>query len=470
MVDLITVKPETDFRALLPKLWKGKFIILATLVVTTAAAFGYYYITPRVYSAQAVIMVKAPDKDKLISEQTSGDAQSTLQTDIELLKSYPLAAETVRSLMNGDNQQRPLELFGKKSKNAPLSEKEIRDIALRLLSSVNAEGVRGTNLINVSTSSSSPTEAALLTNSLCKTYQVKDDEWSASQDISLSKTIEQQIVQQRSKVNAIEKQLASFMENREIYEENGNVEAIQDALGKAETEYNNNKAQADILKKQLAFVGSRLSEEELLYSQNLTASINAQLRSIHKNILEKQNDYIALFMKKGADDPETKIALSRLNAAKVEYDKITRQKIAGELASTENTKKYRFDQIATRMQTSIRLAELDNSAQEYLKLRNQYQEQLNQLPQKQITYARLKLDLEVANKTLVFLKEKLDEARIKVASNSGRIAIISPALPPPAQDSPDMKTYLLLGIIGGLLAGMGLVLALDMLGSSKQKA
>jgi hypothetical protein len=33
-----------------------------------------------------------------------------------------------------------------------------------------------------------------------------------------------------------------------------------------------------------------------------------------------------------------------------------------------------------------------------------------------------------------------------------------------------MKTYLLLGIIGGLLAGMGLVLALDMLGSSKQKA
>lgn len=469
MFDLTNTVPETDPSALLMKLWKGKFIILATLVVTTAASLGYYYITDPVYSAQAVIIVKAPDKDKLIAEQATGGAQPTLETDIELLKSYPLATETVRSLMKGDNRQ-PLALFGGKPANTLHSEKEIRDHAIALMGSVKAEGIKGTNLINVSASSTSPTEAALLANTICETYRTKDGEWSAVQDISLSKTIEQQIEQQRSKVTAIERELGSFMKNREIYEESGNVDDIQKTLGEAETLYNTNRVQADILKKQLAFVEQRLSEEERQYSQNLTATIGAQLRSIHKNILEQQNYYIAMSMKKGADDPETKIALNRLNTAKVEYDKITRQKIAGELGNAENAKKYRFDLISTRLQTGVRLTELENSAEEYLKLRNQYQEQLSLLPQKQITYARLQLDLEVANKTLVFLKEKLDEARIKVASNSGRIAIITPAFPPAGPDSPDLKINLLLGIVGGLAAGIGLVFAMDMFGSSKENA
>ncbi len=469
MLDLTNPIPETDPGALWTKLWKGKLIILATMVITTAAALVHYYMTDSVYSAQAVIMVKAPDKDKLISEQTSNDIQPTLETDIELLKSYPLAAETVRSLFNVDTGE-PLELFGGKTRKASLSEKEIRDYAMTLLGMVKAEGVRGTNLINVSVSSTSPTEAALLTNTICETYRTKDGDWSAAQDISLSKTIEQQIVQQRSKVNAIERELASFMQNREIYEESGNVTDIQRALSAAETEYNTNRVESDILRKQLAFVEQRLSEEEKLYSQHLTASIGSQLRSVHKNILAQQNDYIALNMKKGADDPETKDALNRLNASKAEYDKITRQKIAGELANAENTKKYRFDLISTRLQAVVRLSELDNSAQEYQKLRSQYQGQLSQLPQKQINYARLKLDLEVSNRTFSFLKEKLDEVRIKVASNSGRIAIITPAFPPSSPDSPDLKINLLLGIVGGMVAGTGLVFAMDKSKPSKTEA
>ncbi len=469
MVDLTNTITNSDQNALWSKLWKGKFIILAAVVLTTAASLANYYMTDPVYSAQAVIMVKAPDKDKLITAQTPNDMQPTLETDIELLKSYPLSAETVRALLNKGDRQ-PLALFNGKPGNAALSEKEIRDHAMTLLANIAAEGVRGTNLINVTVSSSSPAEAALLTNTICETYRNKDGEWSAVQDISLSKTIEQQIDQQRSKVNAIERELASFMQNREIYEESGNVADIQRALSAAEAEYNTNRVQTDILRKQLAFVEQRLSEEEKLYSQNLVASIGAQLRSIQKNILAQQNDYIAMNMKNGADDPETKEALNRLNATKTEYDKITRQKIAGELANVENAKKYRFDLISTRLQAGVRLSELENSAQEYLNLRNQYQGQLSQLPQKQITYARLKLDLEVANRTFSFLKEKLDEARIKVASNSGRIAIITPAYPPLSPDSPDLKINLLLGIVGGLVVGSSLVFAFDKFSPSKEKA
>ncbi|MBM3163394.1 MAG: hypothetical protein FJZ79_08810 [Chlorobi bacterium] len=467
-----TLEPDSG-TAIWHTLWKGKFIILVVTFLATAVALGHYAKTTPIYSSRAVIMVKTPDKEMLIGELfgrlpsvRGPEALPTIETDIELLKSYPLAAETVRTLLDAQ-PEKPLMLFGGKTGTATFSEEEIRNFATTLQHRIRAENTRGTHLITVSVSSPSPSEAALLTNTICTTYQVKDGAWSAAQDISISNTIEKQIVAQRNKVNAIEQELSSFMKNRGIYEATGNdfrmilVEDIQAALGEAETQYNTNRVQADILKKQLAFVEERLADEEKQFSQGLVVSIGSQLRSIQKNIIEQQNDYIALNMKRGAGDPETRAALNRLNAAKAEYEKITRQKIAGELANAENAKKYRFDLIATKMQAGVRLAELDNSAQEYLKLRSQYQEQLKQLPQKQITYARLRLDLEVANRTFSFLKEKLDEARIKVASNTGRIAIITQAYPPAEPDTPDLKVNLLLGIVGGLIFGSGAVLTIE---------
>lgn len=468
MVDLTNSGTEAaePRQEILQKLWQGKFIILVATIVTTAAAIAYYFRTTPTYIAQAVVSVKVPDKQQLIGERSAGEILPSIETDAQILKSYPLAVETVRALLNSEERDKLL-LFGNndgKKRAGTVTQtdsRKEREYAKTLQSMTRSESIRGTNLIMVSVSSQSPSEAALLANSLCKTYQHKDSEWNAAQDISISKTIEEQIQQQRNKVAAIEHELAGFMKNWEVYEATGNAEELQRAFNAAETEYNNNRVQYDILKKQLAFIEQKLSANERQLNQNLTRNVNTQLRSIRKNLTMKQNDYIALHMKKGADDPEVKAALERLNAAKAQYEQITRQKIAGELANTENAKKYRFDLLSTKIQASVKLAELDNNAEEYLKLKNRYQEQLNQLPQKQITFERLRLDLDVANRTLAFLKEKLDEARIKVASNSGRIVLLSPAIPPDTPDSPDLKQNIFLGICIGLAAGCGIVFGKD---------
>jgi len=57
----------------------------------------------------------------------------------------------------------------------------------------------------------------LLANTICQTYQKKDTEWNAVQDIALSKTIEQQLEEQKAKVDAIEQDLAEFMRSQKVY-------------------------------------------------------------------------------------------------------------------------------------------------------------------------------------------------------------------------------------------------------------
>jgi polysaccharide biosynthesis transport protein len=470
MVDLNNTVTGTNTRDLILKLWRGKYIIIALSLLGISVGLGYYYyfVVPK-YTAQAVIMVQPSGNDKLISNQ-SATVTSSLDTDIELLKSYPIAEGAVQTLLNSP-QRTHLELFGtrgpdsKKKANLidwqTIDAKKSRRYKEDLQSRIIVENVRGTSLIKVSVSSRYPDEAALLTNTVCVTYQQKDSEWNAAQDNTVSRIISQQIEQQKKKVEGIERDFGSFMQSQGIYEETGNIVEIQRNADTAEKEYNNNRVQYEILKNQLAFVDTKLTDTEKIFSQNLTQNLVSQLRSIRDSLKSVENGYINLALKKGADDPDVKVFRDKMILLKANYEQIARKKVAGELGNASNTQKLRFDLIASKMQVLIKLSELDNSANEFMKIRNIYQSQLKQLPQKQITYAKLKLDHEVANKTYAFLKERLDEARIKVASNASRIVILKPALPPAEPDSINLKKSLLVGLGGGFILGIFLAIAID---------
>lgn len=472
MVDLNKTELQPGARDMLLKLWRGKFIILGALVLVTAASLLQYRFATPVYSATAIIMVKSPDKEKLMGGNGSGD-QTSLETDVQLLSSYPLAEAAVAMLIDS-GRYNSLKLFGGKLQQGKRSTPEgtavsrpdadaMRGYAEALQGSIKAENVRSTNLIEVSAASTSAEEAALLANTVCNAYRQKDGDWNAAQDISVSRTIEQQIAQQEKKVADIENALAGFMKNRQVYEATGNVTDLQRSYTDAETQYNANRVQYDILRKQLAFIDQQLSQDERAFTRNVSQSITDQLRSMRDNIRSQENAYIALVFQKGMQDEGVKASLSQLNYVREQYEQIARKKIAGEIANSGNAQKYRFDLVASKMQTTVRLAELDNSAAEYMKLKNFYQTRLNQLPDKQITFAKLQLDHQVANKTYAFLKEKFDEARIKVASNAGRVVILKPALAPGSAEYPRLTQNLMIGLGCGLALGIGIVLGKDML-------
>lgn len=470
MVDLNNSAQETSMREMLLKMWQGKFIILAVLLLSVSVGLAHYFFSAPRYNATAIIMVKSPDKDKLIGDRVSDEQVTSIETDVALLQSYPLADHAVHMLLSNGNVNN-LELFGTRNPGAKGSSgyssapspvrKNTRGYAEDLQDRVEAKSIRETRLIEVSVSSRYPDEAALLANTVCAAYRQKDSDWNAAQDISVSKTIEHQIDQQKKKVEAIETSMADFMKNKEVYEPTGNVQQIQSAYSAAETEYNANRVQYDILKKQLAFIDQKLSERERSLSKNLTKDISTQLRSMRENIKTQESAYIALALEKGGDDPEVNESRKNLSNLKAQYDQITRKKIAGEIANTGNAQQYRFDMVASKMQVNVRLAELNNSANEYVRLKNNYQAKLSQLPDKQIVYARLQLDHEVANKTYAFLKEKLDEARIKVASNTGRVVILKPAFPPVSPETPNLIQNLIYAFGGGFILGALIVIGKD---------
>jgi uncharacterized protein involved in exopolysaccharide biosynthesis len=470
MVDLNQqTASESNMREMLQAIWRGKLIIVAVTLLSTAGALAYYYMTEPQYKAQAVIMVQEPNKERVIKSE-SGGSEYVLPTSVELLKSYTIAEAAVQQLLNNENGKN-LDLLdtragkgksGSAAKTVP-NPQQTKSYAENLQGQTEVENIRDTNLIQVTVTSQYPEEAALLANTVCEVYQQKDAEWSAAQDNSVSKSVEQQIEAQEQKVKQTETALRDFMRSNEVYEATGNVADLRQSYAAASSEYDSNRVQAEILRKQLSFIDQKLSDEEKTFSRNLYQNLGTRLRSMRDSIKSKESAYAALAVQKGANDPEVQAYRSSLVNMKAKYDHVNRTKIAGEIASTGNDKKYRFDMLSSKMQTTVHLAELDNSAREYKRLKDYYQGLLNQLPAKQITFARLSLDHEIANKTYASLKEKLDETRIKAASNVGGISIVKKALTPSSPESPVFLYDLVAGIGGGLMAGLILALAKDKL-------
>ena len=103
------------------------------------------------------------------------------------------------------------------------------------------------------------------------------------------------------------------------------------------------------------------------------------------------------------------------------------------------------------------MASFQAKANEYSKLMEKYNDQIEALPQKQMIFSRLERDRSVLNQTYMFMRQKLEEARVNVASERGKVQIIDTALIPNYASSPDKGKNMLIGLILGGGLGLGFI-------------
>ena len=473
---------EINIQELLQVLWKNRLIIGAIAGVVLVLVMLYHYSATPEYRSTSVVLIKT-DKGG-VGEMINPFESLTgfeLQNDIELVKSFPLAEEVVRDLYPRKDRD-SLELFGERQYVSPVGmlfsglnffgsgEKEeidhdlmMRGYAGVLQKRVKVSNARDTDILEVSVSSPFPEEAALLTNAICEAYMRKDIEWNADQAMSVKEFVSEQLASQRKEISDVENQLSSYMKKQNIYELTGNAEKLLEKLVEAESRYNDAQAEYNILKKRQDFIVQKLSEEEKALSAKISQNVDQQSKELKARIKREEKALIAMAGEGGVREPSYNAKKQQLDMLKQRLQELTRNMIAGELAFSSKARQYQFDLISEQLQTDVRLAELKYVAEEYRRSKNYYESQLNRLPQKQLNYARLQRDREVLNNTYTFLKEKLEESRIKIASEVGKVVIVGAAFPPTVPVAPDLKKNLLIGLILGLGLGGAFVFVREML-------
>lgn len=477
---------EIDIKELLHVVWKHKLLVLLVTVLTLCGALLYHYSSTPSYQASSTMLIKSSKGGSDFVYPMQSVTGSALQNDIELLRSYTLALEVVQELYAMEDRP-ALHLFLERRYVSPVdawlcthgvkpmdecSESGISAKLAKMPQHVKeglfAELLRGriaitnpreTNILKVSVSSPFEHEAVLLTNALCRAYVKKDIDWNTSEASVVKEFVAEQLAGVDGEVSELEGKLSSYMRQENIYELNGNAGNLLSRLIAAESRYNDTQAEINILKKRQAFILQKLSDEERELSKRLARNLDDQARELKGRIRQEEMALIGTGSTQEGEGSGS-LAKQRLVTLRGQLDELTRNMLAGEIAFSSTARQLRFDLISEQLRTDVRLAELGYVAEEYLRIKNNYDAELNKLPQKQLNYARLQRDREVLNNNYMFLKQKLEESRIQIASEVGKVMIVDEARGPLGRpESPNFQKNVLIGLILGLgLSGALIVL------------
>jgi len=472
---------EINIQELLQVLWVQKHIIaMVTALVLSAVLFYHFTATPE-YLPRSVVLIKSEKSLSPAGIDPLSSFVGGLKNDIELMKSFPLAEDVVRKLYSDPGRPK-LELFGERRYVSPIGELfswghgagggsgvldgdlMMRAYARSLQGRITIENARDTDILNISVSSPFPEEAALLTNTLAAVYMRKDIEWNADQTRLIKDFVGEQLETQKREIGDLDRRLADYMQREDIYELTGNAQNLLNKLIEAESRHNDAQSEYNILKKRQSFLAEKLSEDEKAFSARVARNIDRQTRELKNRI--RQEEMALIGTEKRPVGQEAAARQQQLELLKQRVVDITRISIAGELAYSTKARQFQFDLISEQLQIDVRLAELSYIAEEFRRVRDDYNAQLGQLPRKQLDFARLQRDRDVLNNTYTFLKGKFEESRIKIASELGKVVIVGAAYPPTAPVAPNLKKNLLIGLILGLGLGGALVFVREMLDHS----
>lgn len=91
---------------------------------------------------------------------------------------------------------------------------------------------------------------------------------------------------------------------------------------------------------------------------------------------------------------------------------------------------------------------------------------LNELPEKEIIFANLLRESEIAKQIYASLLENSEQFKIREASNTSNIKMVEPAIPTIDPIAPQKKKIVMLALIAGFMVGFGIALLLEYLDDS----
>ena len=452
-------------------------IIFASLIIAVLAFFS----RPPDYSGEALLMVnedvgQSKPLDALIGPDIEKEDKGTTK-DMVLIGSLATAEQLVKELYTS-NRRNSLESLGNKESTSPLQrlwsiatssllgdgaqatvknpERNAFIDALELQKRIAVVQVRNTNLLNVSVSSTDPSEAVFLTNTLCRVYSNMDLKRNAARYEQGKKLVSEMMQEQEQKLEDANRALSNFMAANKIYDFSSNISQIIGKLDQIESKYNDASVESRITKNSLTALEPNLSSADKAITSRISKNVDAQLDTLLSEVRGRESQYITLLREKGEGDPVVKAKRQELDLAKTRYQQLNSRKIASEIGYAGKVQQSNFALTTAKLQNERSLNQVNFTTGEYSRLKQYYETQIKLLPPKQQEYAKLLRERDVVSNSYLALKAKLDETNIMLGSQVGRITVAEEAVYP-ISSSKNLTASLLTGLGISLLLVAGYI-------------
>ena len=477
-------------------LYRGRWIILISFLIVFTTTAYYTFTEQPVYEASALVMIKEEGgvQRKIFEGSSYIERETSINNQVEILRSRTLAEDVIHRLQNSSTAD-SLFILGKgslkkrfsilsfvrgllsslrdrnKAKFSQTSTADFFDAWVgSFRGSITVEPRRNTDMIDLKVRAFSPSEASFIANTWMEAYRDWDISESRGEVSEVRKFLEEKLKDVQVALTASEEALKEYKETEKVTELTAETQQTIEQLAEFEAIYQAAKTDLEANEKRLAHLRANLSEsqrflveEAASISSPVVKQLEAQLAQLigRRAALEKQVTEAGLSSEYGNLNDLDK----RIEGIKEKIIEETKKIVEGGITPL-HTLDYSESII-----TNILQIETDNKALvariDYLAgIVEQYNRELNVLPEKSLKLARLRRETTVNNNIFMMLREKYEENRIAEAGQIGSVRIVDRAKPPTSPIKPRKKMNLFLGVVIGLGLGMGLTFLREYLDNS----
>ncbi len=477
----IQQRPESSLRDFLHVLFKHKVQILLFFVATVCTVTVGTFMMQPTYEATSQVLVKIGRENLYVPDvPTSGnsspilhvDQEEQINSEIEILKSRSLAEEVVKKLgptvlysdLSEGNKSFLASILPGKGSSLSLAESAV----LRFQKDLTIEGVKKSNVIQVSFKNKDRDTAASVVNSLVTLYLGRH--LDVHKNPKSYTFFEEQSRLLKDKLALVEDGLKTFKEKHDLssLQEQRSLllkedSALRTAFNQTGSRIVETQHRIGELRKQLTSIPRTVPQgEEVDHNPYLISSLQARLVELQlkeKDLLTKYTDQSRL-----VGNVKEEIAMVR---AKLDEQE---KKRYGKSSSGVNLTYQRLEEELFQNEADLK-ALLAKQKTEGAQLAG-YQTRLENLNQFEVRLDQLQREVDVDRQNYRLYLTKFEESRISNAMDTERIAnvsLIEPARPPLKPVSPKKLLNLVLGIFLGAFGGLGLAFFSEYLDDSIEK-
>jgi uncharacterized protein involved in exopolysaccharide biosynthesis len=467
--------PRTSLRDFLRVLFKRKTQILLFFAVTFMTVAVATFIIKPTYQATAQILVKLGRENVYVP--ASGGAnpvinfsrEEQINSEIEILKSRSLAMEVLNELgpetiyeniSGGPSGIRAAILPSKGSPRTPAE-----NALLSMQKALDVEGIKKSNVIEVSFKHSDPEIAAAVVNKLSNLFL--DRHLNVYKTPQSYEFFQQQSELLKNKLSEAEGRLQEIKAQYDVTALDEQQSILLRQAAELRTALNDTLSQAVEVERRLQEIQGLLATvpntipqgEEVDHNPYLINTLEARLVELQlkeKDLLSKYTD-------------ESRLVRNVRDEIKIVSQKLAdnQQKRYGSTRTGVNPTYQQLQQELLRSRADYKALMAKSQAQQGQLA--DYKKELEQLNRVETTYTQLKQQVDVDRQNYRLYLTKFEESRISDAMDTEKIAsvsLIEPAQKPLKPISPKKMLNLVLGLFLGALGGLGLAFFLEYLDDS----
>ncbi|MBC8256528.1 MAG: polysaccharide biosynthesis tyrosine autokinase [Candidatus Marinimicrobia bacterium] len=485
---LVNESPPVTLKDLIRKIIRARFWIIASVIIILTGTIYVTYSTPPIYQATVSLMIEKSSKAQAIFNFGVNE-NFKISDEVAVIKSRIIAEDVVESLWKSNKRNR-LYVFGTKvfiprgqrlrrpikklltfgqynpeenkppKYDEPYSNKIGTQFYRNVINTINVTYRRGTNIIQITTMSPHPYEAALLANTVASAYQKRDKEWSSNESMNLKSFLQDRLDEKDREMEEIEQNIENYKRENEIYDLDGNVSNMLNNLTNIESKFNNNNLEINILLSQKKYLAKQLSSIEKDLAVQILNSINAQLFALRTQVNEKEAELVRNSTVYGSNHEAVLKTKDNLSNLKNQLENKTNELISAGLSIVDPLE-YRQKLLGEILKFETNLNLLETKSREYQALIFKYKNDIKILPEKQSFLGKLNREKAVLSNTYSYMRQKMEEARVSMASEPGKVRIVNQAEPPKEPISPDIPRNLSMALFIGFIIGFVINLAIE---------